>query len=127
MIFARFGSGQFIVLAFTLLCAGDGWLRYSGDCLRRTGTYRSRGIARSSLGPVLAAALLGMAVGAAGIGHLGDRHGRKTALIVSCALMVKGSLASTLAGEAIELATFRFITGIGLGGALPNATALMFE
>jgi AAHS family 4-hydroxybenzoate transporter-like MFS transporter len=124
---ARFGAVQFIVLAFTFFTlVMDGFdiqaIAFAGPALTETW-----GISRSMLGPVIAAALVGMAIGAAGIGPLGDRHGRKNALIVSCVLMGVGSLASSISGGPIELAVFRFITGIGLGGALPNATALMFE
>ncbi len=85
------------------------------------------GVARSSLGPVLAAALLGMAFGALAIGPVGDRWGRKTALLLSVTLFSSASLLSATANDLTTLAIYRFITGLGLGGALPNATALMAE
>lgn len=124
---ARFGPMQLAVLAFTFFTlVMDGFdiqaIAFAGPALTETW-----GISRSALGPVLAAALVGMAIGAAGIGSLGDRHGRKTALIVSCALMGVGSVASAFSNGPVELAVYRLLTGVGLGGALPNATALMYE
>lgn len=124
---ARFGSAQFLVLAFTFCALVMDGFDIQAIAFAAPALTQSWGIERSSLGPVLAAALLGMALGAAGIGPLGDRHGRKTALVLSCVLMAVGSLASAVASGPTELAIFRFITGIGLGGAMPNATALMFE
>lgn len=124
---ARFGPLQLIVLAFTFCTLVMDGFDIQAIAFAAPALTQAWGIERSSLGPVLAAALLGMVAGAAGIGLLGDRHGRKTALVVSCALMAVGSLASAFATGPFELALFRFVTGIGLGGALPNATALMFE
>jgi AAHS family 4-hydroxybenzoate transporter-like MFS transporter len=124
---ARFGAVQLTVLAFTFVALVMDGFDIQAIAFAAPALMEDWGIARSSLGPVLAASLLGMVVGAAGIGSLGDRRGRKTALIVSCAMMALGSVASALANGPNELATYRFITGVGLGGALPNATALMFE
>lgn len=124
---ARFGPIQLMVLAFTFFALVMDGFDIQAIAFAAPALTESWGIARSSLGPVLAAALLGMAVGAAGIGPLGDRHGRKTALVISCALMAVGSFASSFASGPVELVAFRFVTGIGLGGAMPNATALMFE
>lgn len=124
---ARFGTLQLMVLAFTFVTlVMDGFdiqaIAFAAPALTQTWA-----IERSSLGPVLAAGLLGMAAGAAGLGSLGDRQGRKSALIASCWLMAVGSLASAFANDPLQLALFRFVTGIGLGGAMPNSTALMFE
>ena len=84
-------------------------------------------ITRAELSPVLASALVGMAAGAASFGWLGDRSGRRTALIVSMLVVAAGSLLSAYARTPEELALYRFITGLGLGGSLPNATSLMAE
>lgn len=124
---ARFGPVQGLVLAFCFLVLVMDGFDIQAIAFVAPALTDAWGISRSALGPVLAAALLGMAVGAAGIGPLGDRYGRKNALVLTCILMALGSSCSALATSPIELAIFRFVTGIGLGGAMPNATALMYE
>jgi MFS transporter, AAHS family, 4-hydroxybenzoate transporter len=85
------------------------------------------GIDRSHLTPVLGAGLLGMAFGALGIGAVGDHLGRRRALIASVIVVAIGSWISAYATGPGELAVYRLITGIGLGGTLPNAAALIAE
>jgi len=124
---ARFGGLQFLVLVFTFITlVMDGFdiqaIAFAAPAL--TAQWQ---IERSALGPVLASALLGMALGAALIGQYGDRRGRRNALVASCALMAVGSICSATANGPIELGFYRFLTGVGMGGAMPNATALMFE
>jgi AAHS family 4-hydroxybenzoate transporter-like MFS transporter len=85
------------------------------------------GIDRAALAPILAAGLLGMFVGALVLGIVGDRYGRRPALLASMALMAASSLLASTADSPGPLAAYRFLTGLGLGGALPNATALMVE
>jgi MFS transporter, AAHS family, 4-hydroxybenzoate transporter len=82
---------------------------------------------RAALGPALAASLVGMAIGAAGIGALGDRWGRRRTLVLSTALFGLATLLSATATSVTTLAMWRFVTGIGLGGALTAATALIAE
>jgi AAHS family 4-hydroxybenzoate transporter-like MFS transporter len=84
-------------------------------------------IARSELAPALAASLLGMAVGSVGVGALGDRWGRRRALLLSTLLFGSTTLLAATASSVEALAAWRFATGAGLGGALPTATALMAE
>jgi MFS transporter, AAHS family, 4-hydroxybenzoate transporter len=84
-------------------------------------------VERAALGPALAASLLGMALGAAGIGALGDRWGRRRTLLLSTALFGIATLLAASATSVATLAAWRFVTGIGLGGALPTATALIAE
>ncbi len=84
-------------------------------------------VERAALGPALAASLVGMAIGAAGLGALGDRWGRRNALILSTALFGAATLLAATATSVATLAVWRLITGIGLGGALTTATALIAE
>ena len=51
------------------------------------------GIARSALGPALAASVIGMSIGAVAIGPVGDRWGRRPALLVSAAVVRRDDLA----------------------------------
>jgi len=85
------------------------------------------GISRAALAPAFAAALIGMAVGAFALGIAGDRYGRRPAILMSVACFGIGTLATAWASNLEALIALRFLTGIGLGGALPNATALMAE
>jgi AAHS family 4-hydroxybenzoate transporter-like MFS transporter len=85
------------------------------------------GISRSALGPALAASVIGMSFGAVGIGPVGDRWGRRPALLLSAMLFGVMTLLTATATSVATLASWRFLTGIGLGAALPGAVALMAE
>jgi AAHS family 4-hydroxybenzoate transporter-like MFS transporter len=85
------------------------------------------GIARSALGPALSASVLGMSIGAVAIGPVGDRWGRRPALLMSALLFGMMTLLAATASTIETLAFWRLLTGIGLGAALPGAVALMAE
>ncbi|WP_374324167.1 MFS transporter [Azonexus sp.] len=85
------------------------------------------GIAKPQLAPVLSAALAGLAVGAVLIGPFADRFGRKYLLTGAVALFGVASLASTTSGSLDELVLWRFVTGLGLGAAMPLAVTLASE
>ncbi|HYZ34679.1 MAG TPA: MFS transporter [Crenalkalicoccus sp.] len=85
------------------------------------------GVPRPALAPVLSAALFGLAFGALAAGPLADRLGRKTVLTGSVALIGAACLASAFAGSLDQLVVWRFVTGLGLGAAMPNAVTLMSE
>ncbi|MDY6948623.1 MAG: MFS transporter, partial [Pseudomonadota bacterium] len=122
-----FGALQFLVLFFTFVTLVMDGFDIQAIAFAAPALTREWSIERSALGPVLASALLGMALGAALIGQYGDRHGRRNALVASCTLMAVGSLCSAFATQPLQLGIFRFLTGVGMGGAMPNSTALMFE
>ena len=85
------------------------------------------GLERPALAPVLSAALFGLAVGALSSGPLADRLGRKTVLVGAVLVMGAACLMSAFAGSLDQLVVWRFITGLGLGAAMPNAVTLMSE
>jgi MFS transporter, AAHS family, 4-hydroxybenzoate transporter len=73
---------------------------------------------------VLAAALIGIALGGALIGPLGDRWGRRVLLISTMAVVGLASIGTGYATNMTQLFIWRFLTGVGLGASLTNATAL---
>ncbi len=85
------------------------------------------GVSKPALAPVLSAALFGLAAGALFSGPLADRLGRKTVLVGSVAVFAVSCLASGFSPDIWTLAMLRFVTGLGLGAAMPNAVTLMSE
>ena len=85
------------------------------------------GVNKSALGPVLSAALFGLAIGALSAGPLADRFGRKLVLVVAVGIFALACLAAAFSADLTELTALRFVTGIGLGAAMPNSVTLMSE
>ena len=85
------------------------------------------GVSKPDLAPVLSAALFGLAAGALCAGPLADRFGRRLVLIVAVFGFGLASFGSSLSGDLTTLSAFRFVTGLGLGAAMPNAVTLMNE
>jgi AAHS family 4-hydroxybenzoate transporter-like MFS transporter len=85
------------------------------------------GLSPNQLGPLLSAGLVGLAVGSFVAGPLADRIGRKMVLVLSVLFFGIWSLASAYTDSLAMLAFFRFLTGLGLGGAMPNAITLTSE
>ena len=84
-------------------------------------------LAVSRLGPLFAAGLVGLMLGAFAVGPLADRHGRKAMLTASMLVFGLASLASSLSGDLGTLTWLRFVTGLGLGGAMPTTITLASE
>jgi len=79
--------------------------------------------APGALGLAIGASLAGPLVGALVLGMLADRFGRKNMLILSTVIYGAFALVTTATSSIGELALYRFLTGVGLGGAIPNALA----
>ena len=88
---------------------------------------RDWGISKEMLAPILAFGQVGMMVGTAFGGMLGDRVGRKMALIGSVIVFGLATVLMSFAPDVTTLGVLRVIAGLGLGGALPNAAALVSE
>jgi AAHS family 4-hydroxybenzoate transporter-like MFS transporter len=85
------------------------------------------GLARTALGPIFSAALLGAMIGALTFGPLGDHFGRKRCLIAAAVIFGVCTLLTTRVAFYEELLAVRFAAGIGLGGATPCFIALASE
>jgi MFS transporter, AAHS family, 4-hydroxybenzoate transporter len=84
-------------------------------------------LARGALGPVFSAGLFGLMIGAMLFGTIADRIGRKRIIVLSTVAFGICTLLTTLAQDAAWLIVLRFLTGLGLGGAMPNVVALTSE
>ncbi|WP_016832674.1 MFS transporter, partial [Herbaspirillum lusitanum] len=87
----------------------------------------SLGIARENFGPIFSAGFFGMFAGAVVLAPLADRHGRKPMLYWSTLIFGIFTIASAYSSGFYSLLILRFLTGVGLGGALPNILAYVSE
>src|SRR6202142_2546078 len=85
------------------------------------------GLTKGALGPVFSAGLFGLMIGALLFGPLADRIGRKKIIIFSTLAFGIGALVTALVNDVNTLLAIRFLTGLGLGGAMPNAIAITSE
>jgi len=82
---------------------------------------------RGALGTLFSSSLFGILFGSPIFGWIGDHYGRIKALVASCLVIGIFSLATMAATGLSSLIVMRFLTGIGIGGMLPNVIALNAE
>ena len=85
------------------------------------------GLSTGQAAVIFSSATFGLFLGAAIGGRIADTLGRKRALIASLLLFGLCSLLTALAGGAQSLIAARLLTGLGLGGAMPNFISLASE
>lgn len=85
------------------------------------------GVTSSDMGFIFSVGLFGLLVGSILFGWVGDRFGRKRAMILGALGFSVLTAATGLAGSQTALLALRFLATVGLGGAVPNAVALVTE
>jgi AAHS family 4-hydroxybenzoate transporter-like MFS transporter len=91
------------------------------------GIAASLNIPMGAFGFVFSASQVGFLLGAMVFGALGDRLGRKRLLIFTTLIFAACSLGTALSQSFAVLSGFRFLAGLGLGGASPNFVSLASE
>ncbi len=81
----------------------------------------------SDMSYIFISGTLGMALGAMGLGMIGDRIGRRVAILGSIVLFGAFSLAIAFAQSPTQIVVLRFLTGLGMGGATPVLLAMAAE
>jgi AAHS family 4-hydroxybenzoate transporter-like MFS transporter len=82
---------------------------------------------KSQMGLVFGWMYGGILIGSIVFGALGDRFGRKVGAIAGVLAYTLPALLTPLAGSMTALMALRFVTGLGIGGVIPNAIALATE
>ena len=85
------------------------------------------GIPLKNFGSVFSAGLIGLMIAAMAMGPVADRWGRKWPVVLSALTFAVFALLTARAVSLQQLILFRFLTGLGLGGAMPNVVALTSE
>jgi MFS transporter, AAHS family, 4-hydroxybenzoate transporter len=81
----------------------------------------------AAFGPIFGVGLLGLTIGALVFGPAADVIGRKRVILLSTAIFGVFALLTATATSFTMLLLFRLLTGIGLGGAMPNIIAITSE
>ena len=81
----------------------------------------------AALGNVFGAAPFGILIGSLSFSMLADKLGRRPVLLVLTFYFALATLLTAFAGTVGELMVIRFMAGLGLGGIMPNAVALVGE
>ncbi len=81
----------------------------------------------ASFGAVFSASLFGLMLGAMTLGPVADRVGRRWTVILATLAFGVFTALTPSAASVSQLALLRFLTGLGLGGAMPNLVALATE
>jgi MFS transporter, AAHS family, 4-hydroxybenzoate transporter len=120
------GLQVFIIVICAVISMVDGFDTQS-IALAAPSIAKDFGVPAASFGPIFGVGLFGGLVGAIVFGLLGDKFGRKPVLIISVAIVAVGALITPFTTTATTLFLVRFLTGLGLGGALPGVIALTGE
>ena len=120
-------SVQFGIIAVCVAIAGlDGFdvlvVAFTATALANEWT-----LSPSALGVVLSSGLAGMGLGALAMGPVGDRLGRRPAVLISLVGLAIGMALSALATSAGLFAATRFFTGLWIGGILANINIVVIE
>lgn len=85
------------------------------------------GLAPNQMGLFFSSATFGLIFGALAGGIIADRWGRRAGLALALVMFGLFSIGTAWAGTFEHLVIMRFLTGVGLGGALPNLISIAAE
>ncbi|SEM11459.1 MFS transporter, AAHS family, 4-hydroxybenzoate transporter [Syntrophus gentianae] len=85
------------------------------------------GLAKTQIGTMFSMGLIGLMIGSFVLGPLADKIGRKTVIMISAFSFGLFSLMTAYCQNIEQMGILRLLTGIGLGGAMPNLVTLTSE
>jgi benzoate transport len=89
--------------------------------------YQAWGLTPPQVGAIVSYGLVGMLIGALGIGTLADVIGRRSSIMLSVVVFSVFTALLAFAPSPAIFGIFRFLAGLGLGGLIPTAATLVSE
>jgi len=121
------GSFHYKLLFWTVLMALIDGYDIGAVAFAAPSLIREWHVAPKALGLVLSASNFGVLFGSQIFGWIGDRYGRKTALISANVLFGIFTFIAAYSTNLTEMSWLRFIAGLGIGGVIPNIVAINAE
>jgi AAHS family 4-hydroxybenzoate transporter-like MFS transporter len=121
--------GRFHVVTFALcflILFVDG-LDFGSANVGAPAILRAFGEEPGAMSTVFAAGYFGIFLGSVAFGILGDRYGRRLGALLGVLAYSLPALLMPFATSLDEVALYRFLTGLGIGGVVPNVIALLSE
>ncbi len=115
-----------VVILCALIAFAEGFDAQSAGFLAPT-LARVWSLSPNMLGFFFSLGLVGLMLGALFIAPLADKFGRRPLLIACLVGFGLGSIGMAASTSIEALYTFRFLTGMGIGAAMPNVIALTTE
>jgi AAHS family benzoate transporter-like MFS transporter len=124
---ARFTSfhGSVLIWCFVVLVLDGYDLAVAGTAI--PSIMKAMNVEASTAGFMASSALFGMMFGAIVLGTLADRIGRRWAISICVFFFSVFTAAAGFTNDPITFSAMRFLAGLGIGGAIPNAAAQMTE
>jgi MFS family permease len=115
----------------SLIAGGLGWMLDAMDVMLYSMVLAELmlhlGLSKPEAGFLNSLTLAASAIGGLGFGVIADRVGRTRALMASILVYSLASFASGLSQTVTQLAFFRFVLGLGMGGEWSTGAALIAE
>src|ERR1700680_516161 len=121
------GRFQWLTLILGCLILFVDGLDFSAANVGAPAILRAFHAGKSAMGIVFSAGFVGILTGSLIFGYIGDRFGRKTGAILGVLAYSVPAFLTIFATSLDQLATYRFLSGLGMGGVVPNVIALLTE
>ena len=118
------GWFHFITVFFCLLIVIVDGLDFGAGNVAAPAILRALKADPRDMGLVFGWMYTGILLGSFGLGWVGDKYGRRAGAIAGVFIYSLPAIATAFAGSMNELMVLRFITGLGIGGVIPNTIAL---
>lgn len=124
---AKFGKFHWLILIVcSLLMIFDGYDLFLFGVVIPV-VMNEWGLTPVQAGTLGSYSLFGMMFGALLLGTLADKIGRKKGIVISFVLFSVATFLTGFASTPTEFGIYRFLAGLGCGGLMPNAVALINE
>ena len=121
------GRFQWLMLLFGCLILFVDGLDFSAINVGAPAILRAFGAQKTQMGFVVSAGFVGILIGSLVFGYIGDKFGRKAGAIAGVLAYSIPALLTVFATSLDQLAMFRFLSGLGMGGVVPNVIAFLTE